>query len=57
MRSAPWPASGPSSTPSASPSCARSVAAEFESHDNRTQFRAGVDLILAGIERRAEAGE
>lgn len=34
----------------------RSVAAEFESHDNRTQFRAGVDLILAGIERQAEAG-
>ena len=57
MRSAPWPASGPSSTPSASPSCARSVAAEFESHDNRTRFRARVDLILAGIERQAEAGE
>lgn len=35
----------------------RSVAAEFESHDNRTRFRARVDLILAGIERQAEAGE
>lgn len=35
----------------------RSVAAEFESHDNRTRFRADVDLILAGIERQAEAGE